>query len=83
MPVIDDLRHAIAKAVESGQTYYRIAKEAGVDWRVVSEFAEGGRQDIRATTVEKLCEYLDLELRPRKQATKKRGTARKQAWKNP
>lgn len=51
------LKNAIAK---SGLTHYRVGKLAGIGPDQVSRFMDG--QDIRISTVNKLCEALGLEL---------------------
>jgi len=66
--VSEVLRQAITK---SGETYYRIAKEAGIDWSILQRFMEGTRPNIRLDTIEKFCQHFRLELRPVKQ--KRRG----------
>jgi DNA-binding Xre family transcriptional regulator len=67
MSVSETLRRAIRK---SDQTLYRIAQDAGVDWSILQRFLDGTRPNIRLDTVEKLCVYLGLKLRP---ATARRG----------
>ncbi|MCI0455833.1 MAG: helix-turn-helix domain-containing protein [Gemmataceae bacterium] len=57
--VCDQLREAIGA---SGQTHYRIGKEAGVKPEIVARFVRGER-DIRAETFAKLAMALGLELR--------------------
>jgi DNA-binding phage protein len=56
----------------SDETYYRIAKDAGVDWGTLYRFVDGTRPRISIDTVDKLCDSLGLEL----QAKKKRRTAK-------
>ena len=80
MSVTDSLRRTI---VQSGETHYRIAKMSGVDTRIIDRFVSGEAPNVRASTIDRLCVYLDLELRPKKQAAKKGQTARKQPSKNP
>lgn len=48
-------------------TLYRIAKDAGVDWGTLQRFLDGTRPSITVATVDKLCDHLGLELRPKKQ----------------
>ncbi len=82
MDVTEQLRRTIEA---SGQTHYRIAKESGVDSRTLDRFIDGTQQEIRSGTIDKLCRYFKLELRPisspRKQAGKKTATSRKQSRK--
>ncbi len=82
MAVSDQLREAI---VSSGQTHYRIAKETGISVKSLDWFISGQRPELRSRTIDKLCEYLGLELRhvrtPRKQGGKKTGTSRKKGRK--
>ena len=61
--VSDQLRAAI-KAKDA--TLYRIAKDSDVDWGTLQRFLDGTRPNIRIETVDKLCEYLGLELRVKK-----------------
>lgn len=67
MTISDQLAAAI-KAEDV--TLYRIAKDAGVDWGTLQRFLDGTRANIRIETVDKLCEYLGLELRPKKKTRK-------------
>lgn len=60
----------IAEAIEkSGKTRYQIAKETGIDQAVLCRIMQGG--SCRTKTVDFLCEYLGLELTPKK--PKKKG----------
>ena len=61
--ISDQLRTAIQNV---DVTLYRIAKDAGVDWGTLQRFLDGTRPNIRIDTVDKLCEHLGLELKPRK-----------------
>ncbi len=63
MSISDQLRAAIDKA---DVTLYRIAKDSRVDWGTIQRFMDGTRPNIRIDTMERLCEYLGLELRPKK-----------------
>jgi len=58
MELQDALRQAIIK---SGLSYYRLAKESGVDSVVISRFAAGER-DLRLETASRLAKALRLEL---------------------
>lgn len=62
MTISEQLRAAIEAADD---TYYRIAKDAEVDWGTLQRFVDGRRPNIRIDTIDKLCEYLGLELRPK------------------
>ena len=59
--VTDALREAIQKRTENGETIYMIAKNTGVDHGVIARFVRGERQ-LRGDTIDKLCEYLGLNL---------------------
>jgi len=59
MSISEQLRQAIEKSPE---TYYRIAKDAGIDWGTLQRFVDGSRPNIRIETVDKLGAYLGLEL---------------------
>ncbi len=59
-------------AIESKDvTLYRISRDAEVDWGTLQRFLDGSRPNIRIDTVDKLCEYLGLELLPKKKQRKK------------
>jgi len=60
-PITDPLREAIQNSEE---TIYRIAKESGVDYAVVSRFWKGER-DLQLSTADRLAKYFGLELRVR------------------
>jgi DNA-binding phage protein len=47
----------------SGQTHYRIAKNAGVGPETIDRFMAG--RDIRISTAAKIAEALGLELKPK------------------
>ena len=42
-----------------------------MDWGTIQRFLDGTRPNIRIDTVDKLCEHLGLELRPKRKPTKK------------
>jgi DNA-binding Xre family transcriptional regulator len=63
MAISDQLRAAIEA---KDATFYRIAKDAEVNWSALQRFVNGSRPDIRISTVDKLCACLGLELRPKK-----------------
>ena len=67
MTVSKQLKAAI-KAMDV--TFYRIAKDADVDWGTLKRFVDGQRPNIRIDTVDKLCECLGLELQPKKRQCK-------------
>jgi hypothetical protein len=69
MKISDQLRAAIEAA---DVTLYRTAKDAEVDWGTIQRFLDGSRPNIRIDTVDKLCEHLGLELRPKTKPTKRR-----------
>ena len=72
------ISEVIRQAIEdSGQSVYEIAKGAGVPNPTVYRWVRRIRSNISIDTADKLADYLGLELRPKKQAVKKRGTARK------
>ena len=59
----------IANAIEqSGKTRYRIAVDCGIDHTVMHRIVHGGSCSVE--TLDKLCEYLGLELRPVKKRSK-------------
>jgi hypothetical protein len=68
MTISDQLRSAIRARDE---TLYRIAKDSGVDWGALQRFVDRRRPNIRMDTVNKLCEYLGLELHSKRKKGKK------------
>jgi DNA-binding Xre family transcriptional regulator len=63
MTISSQLRAAIK---HQDATFYRIAKDAGVDWGTLKRFVDGTRPKVHIDTVDKLCECLGLELQVRK-----------------
>jgi hypothetical protein len=61
MKILKSIGMAIEK---SGKSRYQIFKETKVDQAVLSRIVNGGSCSIE--TVDKLCEYLGLELKPKK-----------------
>ena len=66
--ITDPLRRAIRDA---DVTVYRIAKDSGISFTVVSRFHKGER-DLTLATADKLADYFGLELRPREARPVKR-----------
>jgi DNA-binding phage protein len=64
MSVSDQLKAAIGKAEAKGETRYKIAQESRVDYTVLVRFLDLGTS-IRLKTVDRLCDYLGLELKPK------------------
>ncbi len=57
-----ELLHTMRKAIEaSGQTRYRISQETGIAESVLSRFMSG-ETALTVETVERLAEYLGLEI---------------------
>ena len=63
MSVSDQLKAAVEKAETKGETRYKIAQESRVDYTVLVRFLDLGTS-IRLHTVDRLCDYLGLELKP-------------------
>ncbi len=61
--VTEQLRNTIEK---SGLTHYRIGKMSGVPPNVLDRFISCERRCLRSDTVDRLCEALGLELKPKK-----------------
>jgi len=70
MTIDKTLKRCIA---ESGESLYRIAKDAGIDYATVHRFANENR-DARLSVIQRLADYFDLELCPR---VKRRKSKRK------
>jgi DNA-binding Xre family transcriptional regulator len=61
------INEQLRKAIRAtGETHYRIGKETGIDTRTLDRFMSGERPWLRSDTMDRLCEYLGLELRPKK-----------------
>jgi DNA-binding Xre family transcriptional regulator len=69
MTISSQLRAAI-KGTDA--TFYRIAKDADIDWGTLQRFMDGRRSSIRIDTVDRLCQCLGLELQPKKKKAGKR-----------
>jgi hypothetical protein len=66
-PLSEQLRAALENC---GQTRYAVSKETGIPESTLSRFVAGGKP-MRGENIDKLCEYLGLELRPRTKRLKK------------
>lgn len=62
MTVTEKILDALQKKIDAGVSYYAIAKEVGVAQQVISRFHSAERKQIRSETIDRLCEYLGLEL---------------------
>ena len=62
--IVETIRQAIEKC---GKSRYQIHKETGVDQATLSRIMNG--QSCGTKTADMLCEYLGLELRPRRAKT--------------
>lgn len=61
----------IVKAIEnSGVSRYKIWQDTGVSQAVLHRIVNGGTASVE--TLDILCEYLELELKPKKAKKKKR-----------
>jgi len=62
--LVEMILEAITRAIEkSGKSRYQISRETGIDQAVLCRVVNGGSCGTK--TVDKLCEYLGLELKPR------------------
>jgi len=61
--VTEQLRNTLEK---SGLTHYRIGKMSSVPPNVLDRFINGQRKHLRSDTIDRLCEALGLELRPKR-----------------
>ncbi len=67
MMIVEIIRKQIEK---SGLSRYRISQDTGVDQATLSRLMQG--RTITVETADILCEYLGLELTPKKSKKKKR-----------
>lgn len=63
MTISEQVRKAIEK---SGLSHYEVCKRAGVDQAAMSRFM-AGKRGLSLSTVDRLAEALDLELKKRKE----------------
>jgi ribosome-binding protein aMBF1 (putative translation factor) len=59
--ILENIRKAIKK---SGLSRYRIAKDTGIDQSVLFRIVNDGSCSIE--TADRLCRYLNLELKPKR-----------------
>lgn len=64
MSIDSALRDAITNATEGGKSLNQIANEAKVDYGALYRYVSEVRPDIRLSTIEKLCAYFSLALKP-------------------
>ena len=62
----DQLRQAI---LDSGMTRYRISQEAGIAESVLSRFVHQ-KQGLTSDSIDRLMDFLGLEIRPRRRKRK-------------
>jgi transcriptional regulator with XRE-family HTH domain len=67
--VSEQLREAMDKSQKSGESLCQMADGCGVDDGVLSRFMRGER-GLTTKTLDRLCEYLNLELRESKRKGK-------------
>ena len=65
MSVTERIRKAV---IASGETHYRINKKTEIGTRVLDRFVRGG-SGLRSGNIDKLCDYLGLELVAKKRAS--------------
>ena len=74
MGITSQLRSILA---ESGITHYRIREDTGIATPALDRFVSGERIYLRSDTMDKLCDYFDLELRKKSGTTAKKQVAKK------
>lgn len=77
--ISEQLKQAIR---ESGLTHYRLAKETGINARILDRFMSGEQEGMQSRLMDPLCAFLGLELCKGKRAGKSAGTAVKQGRKS-
>ncbi|MCH8148026.1 MAG: helix-turn-helix transcriptional regulator [Planctomycetes bacterium] len=73
MTVSAQLEKAIAS---SDMTYYRIAKDAGIDWKTIAAFMDGTRPNVSIDSVDRIAAVLGLELVVKKRTSAPKNKAR-------
>jgi hypothetical protein len=61
-PITDPLREALTARIESGDTVRIVATACGIDYRTLLDFSQGGPPAFSADAVDRLAEYLRLQL---------------------
>lgn len=72
MTVSEKILSRLQEKIESGTTVYVVAKAVGVSHSVIARFLSAERKQIRSETIDRLCDYLGLQLvesSPASQAT--------------
>lgn len=65
-----DLAATLRRAIrDSGMTPYAVSRDAGVDRSILVRFVNGDR-GLTLTTASRLCDVLDLDLRPARSGKK-------------
>lgn len=64
MPITDQVLIALRQRIEKGVTIYVVAKATGISHSIIARFERGERKQIRSETIDRLCEYLGLQLTP-------------------
>jgi hypothetical protein len=61
-PITDPLRDALNARIEAGDTVRIVATVCGIDFRTLLAFSQGGPPEFSADSVDRLAEYLRLQL---------------------
>jgi transcriptional regulator with XRE-family HTH domain len=79
--VSETLRAAVTAAEAKGITRYRICQETGLDHSSLTRFVYEGR-DARASTLDALADFFNLELQPKSKAGRE-GSGPVRQWPRP
>jgi DNA-binding Xre family transcriptional regulator len=68
-----DIADILRKVTRQRQlSVYQIAKDTGLNQSGLNQFFNGTKDDLRLSTVQVLCDYLDLEIRLKQKKGKRR-----------
>jgi DNA-binding Xre family transcriptional regulator len=68
-----DIADILRKVTRQRQlSIYQIAKDTGLNQSGLNQFFNGTKDDLRLSTVQVLCDYLDLEIRLKQKKGKRR-----------
>ena len=68
-----DIADILRKVTRQRQlSVYQIAKETGLNQSGLNQFFNGTKDDLRLSTVQVLCDYLGLEIRQKREMSKRR-----------